>query len=100
MSTCWVLYGSDEPRESTPKTKSTLYILYVSQLDNELYFLKSTYRVFVSTQFLQQCYEVVIIIVPILRLKTTDGGRGKLSNLSKVMQLINSRAEIQSHVAE
>ena len=33
----WVLYGSDESRESTPKTKSTLYILYVSQFDNKLY---------------------------------------------------------------
>ena len=26
----WVLYGSDESWESTPKTKSTLYTLYVS----------------------------------------------------------------------
>ena len=38
--TCWdehrLLYGSDEPRESTPKTKSTLYTLHVSQLDNKL----------------------------------------------------------------
>ena len=33
----WVLYVSDEPRESTPKTKSTLSTLYVSQLDNKLY---------------------------------------------------------------
>ena len=32
----WVLYVSDEPRESTPKTKSTLYTLYVSQFDNKL----------------------------------------------------------------
>ena len=31
----WVLYGSDEPQESTPKTKSTLYTLYVSQFDNK-----------------------------------------------------------------
>ena len=33
----WVLYVSDESWESTPKTKSTLYTLYVSQLDNKLY---------------------------------------------------------------
>ena len=26
----WVLYVSDESQESTPKTKSTLYMLYVS----------------------------------------------------------------------
>ena len=34
MGTCWdehrMLYVSNEPRESTPKTKSTLYTLYVS----------------------------------------------------------------------
>ena len=36
----WVLYVSDEPWESTPKTKSTLHTLYVSQFDNKLYFLK------------------------------------------------------------
>ena len=39
LATCWdkhwVLYISDQPWESTPKTKSTLY---VSQFDNELYF--------------------------------------------------------------
>ena len=40
----WVLYGSDEPQESTPKTKSTLYTLYVSQFDNKLYFLKKRER--------------------------------------------------------
>ena len=34
----WVLYVSDEPQEYTSKTKSTLYTLYVSQLDNNLYF--------------------------------------------------------------
>ena len=33
----WVLYASDEPQESTPKPKSTLYTVYVSQLDNTLY---------------------------------------------------------------
>ena len=33
----WVLYLSDESQESTPKTKSTLYTLYVSQLHNKLY---------------------------------------------------------------
>ena len=33
----WVLYVSGEPRESTPKTKSTLDTLYVSQFDNKLY---------------------------------------------------------------
>ena len=33
----WVLYVSDESWESTPETKSTLYTLYVSQLDNKLY---------------------------------------------------------------
>ena len=38
----WVLYVSDEPQESTPKTKSTLYTLYVGQFDNKLYFKKST----------------------------------------------------------
>ena len=32
----WVLYVSDEPWESIPKIKSTLYILYGSQLDNKL----------------------------------------------------------------
>ena len=32
----WVLYVSDEPWESTPTTKSTLYTLYVSQFDNKL----------------------------------------------------------------
>ena len=30
----WMLYVSDEPQESTPKTKSTLDTLYVSQFDN------------------------------------------------------------------
>ena len=38
--TCWdercVLYVSDEPWKSTPKTKSTLYTLYISQFDNKL----------------------------------------------------------------
>ena len=33
----WVLYVSDEPWESTPKTKSTLYTLYVSQFDSKVY---------------------------------------------------------------
>ena len=33
----WVSYVSDEPLESTPKTKSTLYTLYVSRFDNKLY---------------------------------------------------------------
>ena len=37
-STCWVLYVSDEPRERTPKTKSTLHTLYVSQFDNKLHY--------------------------------------------------------------
>ena len=32
----WVLYVSDESQESTPKTKTTLYTLYVCQLDNKL----------------------------------------------------------------
>ena len=36
----WVLYVSDEPRESTLETKSTLYTLYVSQFDNKLYLFK------------------------------------------------------------
>ena len=36
----WVLYVRDESRETTPKTKSTLYTLYVSQLNNKLYFKK------------------------------------------------------------
>ena len=36
----WGLYLSDESRESTSKTKSTLYTLYVSQLDNKLYLNK------------------------------------------------------------
>ena len=33
----WVLYVSDTSWESTSETKSTLYTLYVSQLDNKLY---------------------------------------------------------------
>ena len=33
----WVLYVSDESWEPTSKTMSTLYTLYVSQLDNKLY---------------------------------------------------------------
>ena len=33
----WVLYVSNEPRESTPKTKSILYTLYVGQYANKLY---------------------------------------------------------------
>ena len=33
----WVLSISDEPQEPTPKTKSTLYTLYVSQIDNKFY---------------------------------------------------------------
>ena len=33
----WVLYVSDESQESTTKTKSTLYTLYVSQFDKKLY---------------------------------------------------------------
>ena len=33
----WVPYVSDESQESTPKAKSMLYTLYVSQLDNKLY---------------------------------------------------------------
>ena len=32
----WALYESDELQESTPKVKSTLYTLYVSQFDNKL----------------------------------------------------------------
>ena len=40
----WVLYVSDESRESTPKTKSTLYTLYVSQLDNKLYLKRKKKR--------------------------------------------------------
>ena len=38
----WVLYVSDESWESIPETKSTLYTLYVSQLDNKLYFFKKS----------------------------------------------------------
>ena len=38
----WVLCVSDEPRESTPKTKGTLYTLYVSQFDNKVYIFKNT----------------------------------------------------------
>ena len=33
----WVWYVSDELWERIPNTKSTLYTLYVSQLDNKLY---------------------------------------------------------------
>ena len=33
----WVLYVSEESRESTPKTKSTVYTLYVSQFDSKLF---------------------------------------------------------------
>ena len=47
----WVLDVSNRPQESTLKTKSTLYTLYVSQFDNKLYFkikikkcLKKIYR--------------------------------------------------------
>ena len=40
----WVLYASDEPWESTPETKSTLYALYVSQFDNKLYLKKEKRR--------------------------------------------------------
>ena len=36
----WVLYASDESQKSTPKTKSTLNTMYVSQLDNKLYLKK------------------------------------------------------------
>ena len=36
----WVLYLSSESWESTLKTKSTQYTLYVSQLDNKLYLKK------------------------------------------------------------
>ena len=36
----WVLYVSNESQDSTPKTKSTLYTLYVCQLDNKLYLKK------------------------------------------------------------
>ena len=32
----WVLYVSDELWESNPQTKSTLYMLYISQYDNKL----------------------------------------------------------------
>ena len=32
----WMLYVSDEPWESTPKTKNTLYTPYISQFDNKL----------------------------------------------------------------
>ena len=42
----WVLYVSNESRESTPKTKSTLYTLSVSQLDNKLYLKKK--RIYVQ----------------------------------------------------
>ena len=33
----WVLYVSNEPQESTLEAKSTLFTLYVGQLDNKLY---------------------------------------------------------------
>ena len=33
----WVLYVSNEPWESTPKTKVILYTLHVSQFANKLY---------------------------------------------------------------
>ena len=36
----WVSYVSNESRESTPKTKSTLCTLYVSQFDNKSYLKK------------------------------------------------------------
>ena len=38
----WVLYVSDEPQESTPKTKSTLSTLYVTDLTIN-YIKKYTY---------------------------------------------------------
>ena len=34
----WVLHVSNEPRESAPKTNSTLYTQHVSQFGNKLYF--------------------------------------------------------------
>ena len=37
----WVFYVNNESWESTPKTKSILYTLYVSQLDNKLYLKKN-----------------------------------------------------------
>ena len=36
----WVLYVSNEPRESTSPTRSTPYTPCVSQLDNKLYLKK------------------------------------------------------------
>ena len=36
----WVSYVSDESWESTPEAKSTVYTMYVSQLDNKLYVKK------------------------------------------------------------
>ena len=41
---CWdkhlEFYASDKPQKSTPKTKSTLYTLYVSKFDNKIYLKK------------------------------------------------------------
>ena len=39
----WVLYVSDEPGESTPKTKSTLYTLLANLTINYIFFKKALY---------------------------------------------------------
>ena len=47
----WVLYVSNEPQESTPKTKSTLYTLYVSRVDNKLYLKKEKMKMKMENKF-------------------------------------------------
>ena len=42
----WVLYVNEESWESTPKTKSILCTLYVSQADNKLYLQKKKKKFF------------------------------------------------------
>ena len=45
----WVLHVGGEPWESAPKTKSTLYTLYVSQFGNKSY-LKKRKKIWVTGQ--------------------------------------------------
>ena len=60
----WVLYVSDEPQEPTPKTKSTLYTLYVSQFDNKLYFLKN-HLVTHARVYFWVLYSLPLVYMPI-----------------------------------
>ena len=57
----WVLNVSDESLESTPKTKSTLYILYDSQFDNKLHFSKKKCLFLSSAHFYLLFFNVYFI---------------------------------------